>query len=137
MSFEKSAWFKRLILQFQLKETTERILAVDRAAAMIEEMMKQKSNSQVGSVGLPTVKVDCVTLYFCSYNIAAITNLTMFQMQSTCVYLGFEADPSSNVAARIRGPNVSLPSISPPLFFLIYNRTESTVYYQIITQKKC
>ncbi|CAE6073702.1 unnamed protein product [Arabidopsis arenosa] len=66
----------------QLNETTERILAVDRAAAMIEEMMKQKSISQVGSVGLPTVK-----------------------MQSTCVYLGFEADPSSNVAARIRGPN--------------------------------
>ncbi|KAG7564066.1 K Homology domain type 1 superfamily [Arabidopsis suecica] len=66
----------------QLNETTERILAVDRAAAMIEEMMKQKSISQVGSVGLPSLK-----------------------MQSTCVYLGFEADPSSNVAARIRGPN--------------------------------
>ncbi|KAL1194476.1 Protein RIK [Cardamine amara subsp. amara] len=65
-----------------LKETTERILAVDRAAAMIEEMMKQKSVSQVGLVGLPTAK-----------------------MLSTCVYLGFEADPSSNVAARIRGPN--------------------------------
>ncbi|XP_010502971.1 PREDICTED: protein RIK-like isoform X2 [Camelina sativa] len=65
-----------------LKETTERILAVDRAAAMIEEMMKHKSNSQVMSVGLPTAK-----------------------MHSTCVYLGFEADPSSNVAARIRGPN--------------------------------
>ncbi|CAH8354139.1 unnamed protein product [Eruca vesicaria subsp. sativa] len=65
-----------------LKETTERILAVDRAAAMIEEMMKQKTNSQVGLVGSQTVK-----------------------MLNTCVYLGFEADPSSNVAARIRGPN--------------------------------
>ncbi|KAJ0245428.1 Protein RIK [Hirschfeldia incana] len=65
-----------------LKETTERVLAVDRAAAMIEEMMKQKTNSQVGLVGLQTVK-----------------------MLNTCVYLGFEADPSSNVAARIRGPN--------------------------------
>ncbi|CAA7051844.1 unnamed protein product [Microthlaspi erraticum] len=65
-----------------LKETAERILAVDRAAAMIEEMMKQKSNSQVGLVGFQTVK-----------------------MLSTCVYLGFEALPSSNVAARIRGPN--------------------------------
>jgi hypothetical protein len=86
------AWFLRMLLQLQLKETTERILAVDRAAAMIEEMMKQKSISQIGSVGLQTVK-----------------------MLSTCVYLGFEADPSSNVAARIRGPNVSLPSISPPL----------------------
>ncbi|XP_024006898.1 protein RIK isoform X2 [Eutrema salsugineum] len=65
-----------------LKETAERILAVDRAAAMIEEMMKQKTNSQAGLVGFQTVK-----------------------MLSTCVYLGFEADPSSNVAARIRGPN--------------------------------
>ncbi|KAG2301427.1 hypothetical protein Bca52824_030078 [Brassica carinata] len=65
-----------------LKETTERILAVDRAAAMVEEMMKQKTNSQVGLVGSQTVK-----------------------MLNTCVYLGFEADPSSNVAARIRGPN--------------------------------
>ncbi|CAH2044925.1 unnamed protein product [Thlaspi arvense] len=65
-----------------LKETAERILAVDRAAAMIEEMMKQKTNSHVGLVGFQT------------------------KMLSTCVYLGFEADPSSNVAARIRGPNV-------------------------------
>lgn len=48
----------------QLNETTERILAVDRAAAMIEEMMKQKSISLVGSVGLPTVKVDPVSLLF-------------------------------------------------------------------------
>ncbi|KAL0792593.1 hypothetical protein Bca101_063970 [Brassica carinata] len=40
-----------------LKETTERILAVDRAAAMVEEMMKQKTNSQVGLVGSQTVKV--------------------------------------------------------------------------------
>ncbi|VVB04441.1 unnamed protein product [Arabis nemorensis] len=68
-----------------LKETAERILAVDRAAAIIEEMMKQKSNSQIGLVGFPTVKV-----------------------LSACVYLGFEADPSSNVAARIRGPNFLL-----------------------------
>jgi hypothetical protein len=51
------AWFLRMLLQLQLKETTERILAVDRAAAMIEEMMKQKSISQIGSVGLQTVKV--------------------------------------------------------------------------------
>ncbi|XP_013613315.1 PREDICTED: protein RIK-like isoform X1 [Brassica oleracea var. oleracea] len=71
-----------LLSQLQLKETSERILAVDRAAAMIEEMMKQKTNSQVGLVGSQTVK-----------------------MLNTCVYLGFEADPSSNVAARIRGPN--------------------------------
>ncbi|KAL0856024.1 hypothetical protein Bca101_061177 [Brassica carinata] len=45
-----------------LKETTERILAVDRAAAMIEEMMKQKTSSQVGVVGFHTVK-DSVSNY--------------------------------------------------------------------------
>lgn len=55
-----------------LKETTERILAVDHAAAMVEEMLKQVSKPL-----------------------------------STCVYLGFDADPSLNIAARIRGPNVS------------------------------
>lgn len=56
-----------------------------------------------------------------------------FQMLNTCVYLGFEADPSSNVAARIRGPNVSLLSFSYyPLLFLIYiKRTESLVRYKI------
>lgn len=47
----------------QLKETTERILAVDRAAALIEEMMRQKTSSQVGVVGFHTVKVNtCNTL---------------------------------------------------------------------------
>lgn len=58
------AWFLCLLSQLQLKETTERILAVDRAAAMVDEMMKQKSNSQVGLVGFQTVKVDSVTLIF-------------------------------------------------------------------------
>ncbi|CAO2816374.1 unnamed protein product [Amaranthus hypochondriacus] len=53
-----------------LKETAERILAVDRAAAMIEDMLKQAPHPL-----------------------------------STCVYLGFDADPSLNIAARIRGPN--------------------------------
>lgn len=67
------AWFLRMLLHVQLNETTERILAVDRAAAMIEEMLKQKSISQVGSVGLPTVKVDSVSLLFCSYDIGKIT----------------------------------------------------------------
>ncbi|XP_048433955.1 protein RIK isoform X4 [Pyrus x bretschneideri] len=61
-----------------LKETAERILAVDRAAAMVEEMLKQGQN--------PTM----------SNGVMA---------QGTCVYLGFDADPSLNIAARIRGPN--------------------------------
>ena len=41
---QKSALFlrsKKTVYLLQLKETTERILAVDRAAAMVEEMMKQ------------------------------------------------------------------------------------------------
>ncbi|KAG7564074.1 hypothetical protein ISN44_As10g008360 [Arabidopsis suecica] len=50
----------------QLNETTERILAVDRAAAMIEEMMKQKSISQVGSVGLPSLKMQSTCVYWVS-----------------------------------------------------------------------
>lgn len=29
------------------------------------------------------------------------------QAPNTCVYLGIDADPSWNIAARIRGPNVS------------------------------
>ncbi|BFG26546.1 hypothetical protein CerSpe_128200 [Prunus speciosa] len=61
-----------------LKETAERILAVDRAAAMVEEMLKQGQN--------PTMS----------------NGLTA---PNTCVYLGFDADPSWNIAARIRGPN--------------------------------
>ncbi|CAH8384976.1 unnamed protein product [Eruca vesicaria subsp. sativa] len=49
-----------------LKETTERILAVDRAATMIEEMMKQKTSSQVGAVGFHTNK-DSMSNYVCIY----------------------------------------------------------------------
>ncbi|XVF58428.1 hypothetical protein PTKIN_Ptkin07bG0066100 [Pterospermum kingtungense] len=70
-----------------LKETAERILAVDRAAAMIEEMLKHGQSSQAGST--PFVEA-------MSNSVKAL---------STCVYLGFDADPSLNVAARIRGPN--------------------------------
>ncbi|KAI8534106.1 hypothetical protein RHMOL_Rhmol10G0062700 [Rhododendron molle] len=61
-----------------LETTVERIKAVDRAAAMVEELLKQGSISNGGKATIPL---------------------------STCVYLGFEADPSLNVAARIRGPN--------------------------------
>ncbi|GMP28686.1 hypothetical protein CsSME_00004132 [Camellia sinensis var. sinensis] len=61
-----------------LETTVERIKSVDLAAAMVEEVLKQGSANNVGTV----------------------TNHL-----STCVYLGFEADPSLNIAARIRGPN--------------------------------
>ncbi|KAL3719281.1 hypothetical protein ACJRO7_004265 [Eucalyptus globulus] len=68
-----------------LKETVERIIAVDRAAAMIEEMLKQGQNPQ------PIFYTD--------------KGVKVSQALSTCVYLGFDADPSWNIASRIRGPN--------------------------------
>ncbi|XP_030452150.1 protein RIK isoform X2 [Syzygium oleosum] len=68
-----------------LKETVERIIAVDRAAAMIEEMLKQGQNSQPVFYPDKGVKIS--------------------QALSTCVYLGFDVDPSWNIASRIRGPN--------------------------------
>ncbi|XP_073292642.1 protein RIK-like isoform X2 [Primulina huaijiensis] len=61
-----------------LETTAERIKAVDLGAAMVEEMLKQ------GSVN-NEVKVD--------------------RTLTTCVFLGFEADPSWNIASRICGPN--------------------------------
>ncbi|KAH9740345.1 protein RIK [Citrus sinensis] len=67
-----------------LKETAERILAVDHAAAMVEEMLKQ------GHAGFPTLQT-------------AMGNGV--QAMSTSVFLGFDADASLNIAARIRGPN--------------------------------
>ncbi|KAL8044195.1 hypothetical protein ABFX02_08G030600 [Erythranthe guttata] len=53
-----------------LETTAERIKAVDQAAAMVEEMLKQVDH-----------------------------------LMKTCVFLGFEADPSFNIISRIRGPN--------------------------------
>ncbi|KAB1211519.1 Protein RIK [Morella rubra] len=70
-----------------LKDTAERILAVDRAAAMVEEMLKQGQNLlPASSTSHPPV----------SNGVKAL---------STCVFLGFEPDPSLNIAARVRGPN--------------------------------
>ncbi|XP_014497690.1 protein RIK isoform X3 [Vigna radiata var. radiata] len=66
-----------------IKETAERILAVDRAAAMIEEMLKLGQNSQSISSASPNGP----------------------KVLNTCVFLGFDADPSLNIVARIRGPN--------------------------------
>ncbi|XP_073060400.1 protein RIK-like isoform X4 [Primulina eburnea] len=61
-----------------LETTAERIKAVDLGAAMVEKMLKQ------GSVN-NEVKVD--------------------RTLTTCVFLGFEADPSWNITSRICGPN--------------------------------
>ncbi|KAK8565991.1 hypothetical protein V6N13_021061 [Hibiscus sabdariffa] len=70
-----------------LKETAERILAVDRAAAMVEELLKHGQSSQTGTSPFKEAVMNGVKAF------------------STCVHLGFDADPSLNVAARIRGPN--------------------------------
>ncbi|KAF1863024.1 hypothetical protein Lal_00018869 [Lupinus albus] len=70
-----------------VKETAERILVVDRAAAMVEEMLRQGQNPQSISSTSPP----------------ALAN--GLKVLSTCVFLGFEADPSLNIVARIRGPN--------------------------------
>ncbi|ONL95052.1 Protein RIK [Zea mays] len=71
----------------QLKDTAERIKAVDRAASMIEEILKQGTTSE--SISVP----------FSSSTGQAVRPF------SASVFLGFDADPSLNITARIRGPN--------------------------------
>ncbi|KAK8446470.1 hypothetical protein SEVIR_9G495200v4 [Setaria viridis] len=71
----------------QLKDTAERIKAVDRAASMIEEILKQGTISESTLV---------------SYSSSSGQAVYPF---SASIFLGFDADPSLNIAARIRGPN--------------------------------
>ncbi|XP_011000088.1 PREDICTED: protein RIK isoform X2 [Populus euphratica] len=70
-----------------LKDTAERILAVDRAAAMVDEMLKQGQSSQPAS------------------SITQMPAVNGVKALSACVFLGFDTDPTLNIAARIRGPN--------------------------------
>ncbi|CAK7355700.1 unnamed protein product [Dovyalis caffra] len=70
-----------------LKDTAERILAVDRAAAMVDEILKLGQSSQPASSIFQTAAVNGV------------------KALSTCVFLGFDTDPTVNIAAQIRGPN--------------------------------
>lgn len=79
-----------------LKDTAERILAVDRAAAMVDEMLKQGQSSQPAS---------------CIIQMPAVNGVKAL---STCVFLGFDTDPTLNIAARIRGPNVSFSILCLP-----------------------
>ncbi|XP_039137136.1 protein RIK isoform X2 [Dioscorea cayenensis subsp. rotundata] len=72
-----------------LKDTVERIKAVDHAACMVEDMLKQCQSSLPASTVLPSVFSDGLAT----------------QSLNTCLYLGFEPDPSLNIATRIRGPN--------------------------------
>ncbi|XP_058080270.1 protein RIK isoform X2 [Magnolia sinica] len=73
-----------------LKDTAERIIAVDCAAAMVEEILKQGQISKPAS-----------TPFLSVVNISGQAT----QSLSTCLFLGFDTDPSLNIAARIRGPN--------------------------------
>ncbi|KAF3444857.1 hypothetical protein FNV43_RR14550 [Rhamnella rubrinervis] len=73
-----------------LKDMAERILAVDRAAAMVEEMLNE------GQIIHPVSS---------TFQAAVANDTKDAQPFSTSVLLGFVADPSLNIAARIRGPN--------------------------------
>ncbi|KAL8474702.1 hypothetical protein ACS0TY_031228 [Phlomoides rotata] len=84
--------------------TAERIKAVDLAAAMVEEMLKQaKLNSGV-KVFLNLADVEsCVIENSVTNSITAMAQVD--HLLSTCVFLGFEVDPAVNIVSRIRGPN--------------------------------
>lgn len=70
----------------QLKDTAERIRAVDQAAALVDEMLKQGrqvlGSSSTGQLGTTSP-------------------------MSAVVFVDFEADSSLDLLSRIRGPNVS------------------------------
>ncbi|KAL3680435.1 hypothetical protein R1sor_023391 [Riccia sorocarpa] len=71
----------------QLKDTAERIRAVDQAAAMVEEMLKQGRQPSVTAA-----------------SVGAVTATTASPFSVT-IYVGFEPEPSYNLVGRIRGPN--------------------------------
>ncbi|KAL2612613.1 hypothetical protein R1flu_024305 [Riccia fluitans] len=73
-----------------LKDTAERIRAVDQAAAMVEEMLKQGRQTPAASAAAPMVTVPTGTVS----SPCAVT-----------IYVGFEPEPSYNLVGRIRGPN--------------------------------
>uniref|UniRef100_A0A8R7UAT1 ATP-dependent RNA helicase PRP5/DDX46/KHDC4 KH domain-containing protein n=1 Tax=Triticum urartu TaxID=4572 RepID=A0A8R7UAT1_TRIUA len=75
----------------QLKDTAERIKAVDLAASMIEDILKHGQMPEATSANFPSIQSNRQAVPF-----------------SASIFLGFDADPSLNVAARIRGPNGSL-----------------------------
>ncbi|CAN6470807.1 unnamed protein product [Victoria cruziana] len=73
-----------------LHDTAERVKAVDSAAALVEDIMRQGQHGHSASTAfLP---------------IGSTTNQAT-QSLSASLFLGFDADPSVNIAARIRGPN--------------------------------
>lgn len=94
----------------QFETTAERIKAVDLAAAMVEEMLKQaKINSGV------KVFLNLADVESCTIESSVTNSVTVIpqvdHLLSTCVFLGFELDPAVNIVSRIRGPNVSFSYI--------------------------
>eukprot|EP00249_Psilotum_nudum_P024508 c29206_g1_i1 orf=299-1141(+) len=75
-----------------LKDTSERIRAVDQAAVLVEEMLKQGRQTQGP----------------CPPLVAQLPSGMMGSPLSAAVFLGFEADSTSNVISQIRGPNEPL-----------------------------
>ncbi|MQL72888.1 hypothetical protein Taro_005262 [Colocasia esculenta] len=71
-----------------LKDTAERIKAVDHAASIVEEILKHGQSSQL---------VSSLSLFNSGGQV--------IQPLTKCLYLGFDPDPTLNIAARIRGPN--------------------------------
>ncbi|KAJ7298501.1 hypothetical protein O6H91_Y567400 [Diphasiastrum complanatum] len=70
-----------------LKDTAERIKAVDQAAAIVEEMLKQGRQSQSGPPAGPLS---------CGVGSSTLTSM---------IYVGSDTDASFNLVGRIRGPN--------------------------------
>ncbi|KAJ7549225.1 hypothetical protein O6H91_07G045900 [Diphasiastrum complanatum] len=70
-----------------LKDTAERIKAVDQGAAIVEEMLKQGRQSQLGPPAGPL-----------PYGMGS-------SLLTSMVYVGCDADASFDLLGRIRGPN--------------------------------
>lgn len=90
-----------------LETTAERVKAVDLAAAMVEEMLKQPIANSGVKVG---------------------------HLLNTCVFLGFEVDPSVDIASRIRGPNVSFFFVIYSVFFFASSFVFHLVFLLVVLQ---
>lgn len=106
----------------QLETTAERIKAVDHAAAMVEEMLKQPISNSGVKVSLSSMILQA--LWFLNLMTNFIWLLCVPQVDhllSICIFLGFEVDPLVDIASRIRGPNVRFSLIHLHwLFCLIF-----------------
>lgn len=103
-----------------METTADRIKSVDQAAAMVEEILKQGANGLKVKLQLMIFAAGELTTWL-KYDSFFAVFCQVVQPFSTCVFLGFEPDPSLNIIARIRGPNVSFfLSLSLSLSLSIY-----------------